>query len=262
MALIGEANDPRLLVLMATGDAWLFDALTSRATRISLAEPGVTTPEPAPNRIYLFEAQGPGDPRSRPRALLLGQGNARRTVTFLELERLEEQRSKNLDLRPMGAPAQSVHFFPQQGIALVQHAQVPGVAGGAGFSVIDLARRTVAPIFASLPVERITLGTAAGGATMKPGKVWIAPARGGGELDSHLGFLDLGSFSPGDVRLDARVGQILPLGSGSDGKRRVLVDHGLVAGHVTVIDADDPKRATARSVTGFMLNDLLQRGAR
>jgi hypothetical protein len=40
---------------------------------------------------------------------------------------------------------------------------------------------------------------------------------------------------------------------------RNFQDHAHSAGYLTVIDADDPDRATARSIQGFLYTDLLQR---
>lgn len=252
MALVGDPEDPRLLVLAASGDAWIFNARTSQQTRVSLAEPGVAS-QAAPNRIFLFEGQSPAEPKARPRALLLGENTGRRNVTFVDLDGIEEQRTKNLDLRPMGAAVARTHFFPAQGVALVEHA--PG-SGSTGFSVIDLVRRTVAPIVASIALGGIHVGPADPGG---PARMWIAPAAGMSGLDTHLSFLDLDSFSPGDVRLDARIGGVMPFARDTDGKLRVLVDHGSATGHVTIVDGDAPDRATARTARGFLLNDLLQR---
>jgi hypothetical protein len=52
---------------------------------------------------------------------------------------------------------------------------------------------------------------------------------------------------------------VLPLGPGQDGKSRVVVEHAGTAGHITVVDADKPERATARVLMGFFYDGLLDR---
>jgi hypothetical protein len=236
MALFDSADGPRLLVVAAgSSDAFVIDARTSRSTRIALDEPA--------SRIHLFEATGPGDPKSRPRALLIGTGLDSRSIGFLDLDQLELQGRRNLDSRSMGAPALDSLFFPGRGLAVVLHR---AQAGGAGVSVIDLAQRTVAPILAEVPPARIAPAA---------DKIWV-----GGQEGQRLGFLDLATLAPGEVRLDARVTAIVPLAKGADGKNRVVVLHGdNPAGSLTVLDGDRPERATARAMVGFLLQDLLER---
>ena len=239
MALFDGTDGPRLLVVSpGSSDAFVIDARTSRSTRIALDEPA--------NRIHLFEGSGPGDPKSRARALLIGTGLPSRSISFLDLDQLETLGRRNLDSRAMGAAAVESLFFPARGLAVALHRSQPGAAG---VSVIDLAQRTVAPIFAEVPPSRMAPAA---------DKIWVAPASG-----DRLGFLSLTTLAPGEVRLDAPVTEILPLGKGADGKSRVVVVHGNdPAGSVTVLDGDKPDRATARAMVGFLLQDLLERDDR
>jgi hypothetical protein len=236
MALYETADGPRLLVVSPSSrDAFVIDARSSRSTRIELDD--------AANRIHIYESTGPGDPKSRARALLIGTGVEVRTVSFLDLDQLEVQGRRNLDSRPMGAPALEALFFPARGQAVVLHRAQPRMAG---VSVIDLAQRTVAPIFAEVPPSRIA-------ATLD--KIWVATDSG-----DRLGFINLMTLAPGEVRLDAPVTAILPLARAADGKSRVVLVHGAdPIGSVTVLDGDKPDRATARAIHGFLLQDLLER---
>jgi hypothetical protein len=236
MALFDSAEGPRLLVVSAgSSDAFVIDARTSRSTRIALDEPA--------SRIHLFEGTGPGDPKSRPRALLIGTGLDSRSISFLDLAELELQGRRNLDSRPMGAPALDSLFFPARGLAVVLHRAQPG---SAGVSVIDLSQRTVAPILAEVPPSRIAPSA---------DKIWVGPTSG-----TRLGFINLITLAPGEVRLDAPITAILPLPKGADGKNRVVVVHGdNPAGSLTVLDGDQPQRATAHALVGFLLQDLLER---
>jgi hypothetical protein len=236
MALYDTADGPRLLVTSpGSRDAFVIDARTSRSTRIALDD--------AASRIHIFESTGPGDPKSRARALLLGTGIEARTISFLDLDQLELQGRRNLDSRQMGAPALESLFFPSRGQAVVLHRAQPGTAG---VSVIDLSQRTVAPIFAEVPPSRLAA---------TPDKIWVGPESG-----ERLGFINLMSLAPGEVRLEDAISGILPLPRAADGKSRVVVVHGGdPAGSLTVLDADKPERATARRIKGFLLQDLLER---
>ncbi len=234
MAGFDAGDGPRLLVVSGSGDAFVIDAPTSRTTRLPLDAPA--------NRISVFEATGPGDPKPRLRALLLGTGLGSRLVGFLDLERLEEQRTRNLDSRPMGAPALDALTFRERGLVVVLHQSQPGTPG---VSVIDLSRRTVAPIFAEANLQSLAVGPP------PSEKVWIAPA---GSM--RLGWIGLGALQPGEVRLDAQVESVLPLA------KHVVVVHPGISGNITLLDPDKPERATARGAVGFLLTALLERGDR
>jgi hypothetical protein len=229
----GPDGSARLLVL-APGrqQALIIDPATSRTTPLALGMPAT--------RIVLFAAPAPGQPDARPRALLVPmQGPAE--LGFLDLDQVEDLRSRNLDTRTMGAAAADLVASIDHGVVIVEH------ANRAGLSVIDLAHRTVAPLVTS-QLGDVALGPA------PANKLWIASGS-----SSHLGYLVLPALSAGDVRLDAPVQAIFPLGPSPDGKRRVVIDHQHSGGRITVLDADDPQRATARGVSGFLYVDLLQR---
>ena len=241
MALIASGTERRLLVVSpGSRDASVIDARTSRTTRIPL--------DHAANRIQLFDAARPGDVQSRPRALLLGTGLDARAVTFLDLEQLEVERTRNSDSRAMGAPAEDALFFPALSLAVVTHR---AQTGAPGVSVIDLARRTIAPIFAEAPLGSVAVGPAGSD------KIWIAPRTG-----VRLGFISLSTLAPDEVRLDENIAAILPMPRAADGKMRVVVVHPAAAGRVTVIDGEKPARDGARARYGFLLEDLLERGDR
>jgi hypothetical protein len=238
MALYDTADGRRLLVASpGSSDVYVVDAHTSRSTRIPLEAPA--------SRILMFSGLAPGDPKPRPRALLVGPGLGASAVSFLDLEQLEVQRTHNLDSRPMSASADQALFFPERGQALVLHRPQPGAPG---LSVIDLARRTVAPIFAEATPTSVSLGPA------PSDKVWI-----GSNQSDRVGFVSLTSLAPGEVRLDDKVAAVLPVPHPGDGHPLVVVVHPSPLGSLTVLDADTPDRATARALQGFLLTDLLDR---
>jgi hypothetical protein len=229
----GPDGSARLLVL-APGrqQALVIDPTTSRTTPLALGMPAT--------RIVLFAAPAPGQPDARPRALLVPmQGPAE--LGFLDLDQVEDLRSRNLDTRTMGAAADDLVASIDHGVVIVEH------ANRAGLSVIDLAHRTVAPLVTGW-LGDVALGPA------PANKLWIASGN-----SNRLGYLELPALSAGDVRLDAPVQTIFPLAPSPDGKRRVVIDHRHSGGRITVLDADDPQRATARGVSGFLYVDLLQR---
>jgi hypothetical protein len=229
----GPDKAARLLVLVPSRQqALIIDPATSRTTPLALGIPA--------SRIVLFAAAAPGQPDARPRALLVPMGGPAE-LGFLDLDQVEDLRSRNLDTRTMGDAANDLLASTDHGLVIVQH------ASRGGLSVIDLAHRTVAP----LVTERL------GGLTLAAppaNKVWIATS-----FSNHLGYLTLPELSAGDIRLDAPVQAIFPLGTSKDGKHRVVIDHKQSGGRITVLDADDPQRATARSVGGFLYTDILQR---
>jgi hypothetical protein len=223
------------VVSPGSSDAFVIDARTSRSTRIALDE--------AASRIHLFEAAGPGDPKSRPRALLIGTGLASRSISFLDLDQLETQGRRNLDSRPMGAPALESLFFPARGLAAVLHRAQPAAPGSAS----SISRNGRWP--PSSPRCR------------PPGSPWRR-TRSGSAPRAATDWASSASrrWAPGEVRLDAPISAILPLARAADGKNRVVVVHGAdPAGSLTVLDGDKPERATARAVEGFLLQDLLER---
>ncbi len=237
MALFDGPDGVRLLVVApGSSSATVLDPRTSRATAIPLDAPA--------SRIIRFEATSPAEIKSRPRALLVGTGTGARALSFVDLERLEEQRTRNVDTRAMGSPAGQILAFPSRAVAVVSH----GEGGAAGLSIVDLANRTVSPIGAA-PHRQLVVGAEAD-------RLWLVPLH-----EPAIGQLDLTTGRPlGQIRLDAPVRTVVPLAPGKDGKRRVVVVHPTAGGHVTVLPADALDRAQARTAVGIFLTDLLDRG--
>jgi hypothetical protein len=236
MALFDTPDGTRLLVVSdGSAEAFVVDARTSRATAIKLDAPA--------SRIVLFDATSPAEPKVRPRALLVGLASAVQ-VAFLDLDRLEELGRRNLDTRAMGGVAEGLLPFVERGLVIVQH---PAGSASSGLSVVDLARRTISPLVSDAR-SRAVLGPPSAD------QLWIVPPSG-----SRLGHLDLARLGAGEVRLDAPVRGVLPLEPGKDGRSHVVVDHPAAGGHLTVLDAEKPERATARSLVGFLFADLFER---
>ena len=137
-------------------------------------------------------------------------------------------------------------FLPlvERGLVVAHHGSASG-----NISVIDLERRTVAPLVTE-PLHAVRAGPAPGD------DLWLVPSS-----RSRLGLLHLGRLVAEEVRLDLPIESVLPLGASTAGKRFVAVDHGHPAGGLTVLDADQPARDNARSLVGFLYTDILEREA-
>jgi hypothetical protein len=231
----GVAGDtaPRLLVLSpSTSEASVIDPRTSRVTTFKL--------DAAAQQLLLFEAASPAEPTRRPRALLLAASGMQ--VGFLDLDRLEELRGRNLELRPMASRMSQFLPLVERGVVVAHNG-----SGTGGLSVIDLERRTVAPLVTE-PLHLLRPGAAA------TDDLWLVPA-----ARDRLGLLRVGRLVAEEVRLDQRVEGVLPLAPTASGKRYVAVDHGQLGGAVTLLDADKPSREGARSLVGFLYADVLDK---
>lgn len=236
----GSKVVPRLLVAaQGSRDAHVIDVDSGHVIRVPLAT--------AMDRIQLFRAPDPSGGEEHLRALLSGTGSTQ--LAFLDLDAVDLRGTRALSTSSMGRPATAVMIIGDGGrhLALVAH----GGGDGAVLSVVDLVRGTVSPIFSAGAGGSHVLGR------MPDAKVYFAPA--GGLLT--LGYLGLDTLDTGEVRLDAPIAQILPLAPGAGGQKVALV-HPSQTGHVTVLDAEAPERGTARSIRGFLLWDLIERGDR
>jgi hypothetical protein len=234
MALIESAGAPRLFTVAgASGDAAVIDPVTSRATTFKL--------DIAADRIQLYSGPSPAEPKERPRAFLLASGGTQ--VAFLDLDRLEELRGRDLELRSMSAMVADLLPLTERGLLVAQHR-----GGTVGLSVVDLDRRTISPLVSDTLAE-LAVGPAGSG------ELWLRP-----QSPLQLGRLDLARLQAQEVRLDLAITRILPLAASADGKRYLAVDHAQEGGALTVVDAAKPERITARSLVGFLYTGLLEGG--
>jgi hypothetical protein len=248
MALYQSGTGTRLAVA-APGSKTLviLDPDTSRATSITTGIPV--------NRIVLFNGAKPGAPtKLEIRALLVDVSGESTSVLFADLKDIETSGALSLEARPLGGAATSVVPLVDQGIAVLMFGGRN--SGDSALAVVDLATRTPAPVGS----ER-TLG---GAFIEKRGRLW------GVDSQVWLGYLNLvassgqARLSTGEVLLDQTIVNVLPLekASPSNGKRYVVVEHGDPdnVGNVTLLDADTPERAGARTAYGFLLTNYLTRG--
>lgn len=224
LALFDEGGQPRLLVASpGSRAAVVIEPNGSNVTQIPLPR--------AANRILRFEGPSPFEDRTAPRALLYGQDET--SVTFLDLEDIEERASRNVDLLTVAEPFSEAVRVDDETVMLVHKST--------GLSLLDLGGRTVAKL----------AGPNLAGAVADPNvrKLWLPP-RG----QTRLGFLDLEQgFHPSEVRVDAPIESLVTVPAST--RPKVVVTHASSVGWVTVLDAHRPNDASAAfSLRGFYLS--------
>jgi hypothetical protein len=227
MALFEQEGGTRLLVVSpASSEALVVHADPSQVTSIPL--------ERAASRILLFDAGAPDDPVVERRALLYAEGT--NAVTFLDLDGIEEQRGRNAEPVVLSHSYSRVIPLEDKGLVLFIHQD-------AGLSLLNLNERTVAPINSN---QNLTNAVAA------EDKLWLAPSG-----QDRLGYLDLATFHPSEVRLDAPIDKMAAVPSAR--RPRIAVTHASAVGHVTVVDARAPSNlGRAQSFYGFLLEGVLE----
>jgi hypothetical protein len=232
MALIGEPSERQLLVVSpGSRDARVIDARANTTVTIPLDAPAT--------RIVLFRGASPRDPTPMPRALLHGDRSTPAAVSFLELTDLTARRGQNVETVRLPAPVASLLALPERDAVMIEHDTLGQI------SLLDLTRRTVSPI-----VGEVSLS---GARFDRDGRrLWVAP-RG----STRIGWVDLRTFVPGELRLDDAVVGVLPLSGPMGTVGRVVALHHGAGGALTLLDTTDLRRESARTIRGFLLDDLL-----
>lgn len=238
MALYDVGAGPRLLVVApGSSEAVVIENTSNATTTLPLGFPA--------SEVLRYRGVAPGDPEVRERALLIPADDRSAMVAFVDLELLEERGGRNIETMTLTQLIRGSLRLPDRNLVLLVHSQV----GAEGVSLLDLEERTIAPIFAE-----VSLGNAQFDA--EGTRLWVA-APG----TRRLGWLDLDNFHPGEVRLDAPVGQVFAFGPGDEGGPTVVVSHAAATGWLTVLDAQETQRETATSHFGFLLSELFDRSA-
>jgi hypothetical protein len=116
--------------------------------------------------------------------------------------------------------------------------------GSEGVSLLDLEGRTISPITSNAVLTDALFDAARG-------QLWVAP-----QNQRFVGLLDLATGDTPEILLDAEVDKVVPM---FDAGHVVILHQGSI-GYLTVLDADRPTREYARSLRGFLVADLLDRG--
>jgi hypothetical protein len=174
----------------------------------------------AANRILLFTGASPSNPAARAQALLYAVDGVTQAVSFLELTDIDARRAQNVETLNLGRGVQSALPLLDRGVVMLGHQTSAGLGQ---LSLLDLARRTAAPIFAEVSLT---------GAQFDSDRrsLWIAP-RG----SNRLGFIDLQTFRPGEIRLDASTERVVPLRGDAAGRNRVVAVHEGAGGWISLL---------------------------
>ncbi|MDB4931539.1 MAG: hypothetical protein JWM10_4023 [Myxococcaceae bacterium] len=235
LALFGEANARKLLVVSpGSRDARVIDTVANTTTVVPL--------DAVANRVLLFNGPSPRSPAPALRALLYATAGVASAVSFVELTDIESRRSQNVETLQLGRITNQALALPERGVVMFGH---PTSAMGS-LSLLDLGRRTAAPIFSEAALENARFDD-------DRQALWVAPQSG-----QRLGFIELTNFRPGEIRLDAPIVDVIPVARGM--ARRVVALHDAPDGWITVVDGTDVTRERSRSLRGFLLTGLLDEG--
>jgi hypothetical protein len=227
MVLFGDGQDPQVFVVGLSSEARSIDPRSGKTQIVPLPGPG--------QHIYQFTGNSPKDKQPRPRALVYSEGS--KTLMFVDLEGARERPDRALETLMLTEDVKSVIEMKDQPNALiVTHAQ--------GITKLDLEQRTATPIAADGALD---------GASYDPQtkRLWVATKN-----TQWVGTLDLTSGETGEVRLDSDVQNIVPFFDAG----KLAIVHTSRIGYVTLIDTSDPDRDHARSVRGFFVAGIADRG--
>lgn len=232
LALFGEPNARKLLVVSpGSRDARVIDTVANTTTVVSL--------DAVANRVLLFNGPSPRSPAPALRALLYATAGVASAVSFVELTDIESRRSQNVETLQLGRVINQALPLPERGVVMFGH---PTSATGS-LSLLDLGRRTAAPIFSEVALESARFDD-------DQQALWVAPPSG-----ERLGYIELNNFRPGELRLDAPIVDVIPVSRAAG--RRVVALHEASDGWITVVDGTDVTRERSRSLRGFLLTGLL-----
>ena len=252
MALYGSGKDnTRLAVASADAKSLvIIDPHTSHTITIATSIP---TSQIIPFiRPALLTTDKP-----RRQALLVDRLLGSTSVIFADLEQVETTGGLSLTDYSIGAAASEVHPFLDQGIVVLVAGKF---SGSAALTVVDLANRSFSAFGAGSPLSLPTFET------RNPSRLW--------SVDSGTGlcYLNLVARTGGarlttsETWLDQNIFRIVPLAVSSterigDPTRYLVIGHddpnGI--GNLTVLDAENPDRASARTAYGFLLSNYLER---
>jgi hypothetical protein len=252
MELYGSGKNNTLLAVAAPSSQSLVIVEPSTSQTVSVA-----TSIPV-SQIIPFVDQS-----AQQQALLVDSVSGSTSVIFANLAQVQESGGLALTEYPLGAAVSGVYPFVAQGIV----ALVSGhFSGNAALTVVNLATHSFAAYSAQDPLALPTFESDSAsrlwGADEGTGLFYLNLAAGSASTPGQ----GQGALTMGETWLDQTITSISPLSQSStqftSNTTRYLVvglsDPNAV-GNLTVLDADNPQRSTARSAYGFLLSDYLQR---
>lgn len=238
----GERPQVRLLVVAGSG--W-------RSSVVSIVDPRTANRwdvplETSATRVLLFAfTDRAGNARKIAFLWDATRGGVETRGSFLDLENVETRRTLNLEVLDLGSTVDAVIPTANPVKLLLVHGGISRV------SVLNVAERTVDRIGTMVSVDL---------SAMHPDGTALFFA-GTGTASSRISALDLEVRHAQDVRLDAPVNRLLALPGDPDLRTRdgraLLVDHGWASGYVTALPLDQPHRARASSIQGFLAQGAL-----
>jgi hypothetical protein len=249
MALYGSGVDTRLAVLAPDlRSLVIIDPSTSRTVSVSMSIPA--------NVIVPFLLPSPTSAGvAKPQALLVDRGRGSTSLLFANLDTIETTGSLSLTDYALDSAASNVRPIPEQGTVVIELSGF-GKASNTAFSVIDLATRSSSSIGAGADISQFTYET--GG----PARLWTVSASFGLSYLNLVARPSAARLATGETWLDQAITRIIPLAKpASDGKRYLVALHNDPdrIGNLTVLDAEQPDRAGARTGYGFLFTSYLER---
>jgi hypothetical protein len=156
---------------------------------------------------------------------------------FVDLEGARQRPDRALETLALADDVKSVIERPEDPNSLIlTHAQ--------GITLLDLEHRTATPIAADGALDGASYDA-------QNQRLWVATKN-----TQWVGTLDLTSGETGEVRLDADVQNVVPFFDAG----KLAIVHSSRIGYVTLLDTSDPDRDHARSVRGFLVAGIADRG--
>ncbi len=256
MALYGTGADARLAVVAPnTRSLVLIDPTTSRSVAVTMAIPATKIVP------FTLPSQDPSTNKPRNQAMLVDLQQGSSSVLFADFGLVETAGGLPLSQYSIRGGATDVVPLVSQGLALLLFDKS---AGGAVLSVVDLANRSFFDFNSSSALGSPYLEVRNGGLASRLWNV-DSPDNGQPSNDSGIHYLDVaagGSQSHPTIWLDQTITSITALAApSSDGHRYLVLGQSdpNQYGNLTLLDADHPDRATARTAYGFLFTNYLGR---
>ena len=241
---VGSVAPGAISVYSNSSGTQLVATLGSAVALVDTSEDSVTTAALThlANQILMFQGASPEDTGIKQRALLYASGTTK--ATFVDLESFVSEPERALDPVEFGesiSTIQQIEFLSGQVLVFLS---------GGGVDILDLTSRHWVPIDSPIALTLVQ-------ADKERSRVWVsAPG------DKRIAYLDFGTNTDqstltvkSSVELDDPVRSFFRMGAA--GSSRVVVNHGQAGGAVTLLDAVNPQRATAKKLEGFLFSDLL-----
>jgi hypothetical protein len=211
-----------------TGEVVVIDADTAQFRSIPVADPI--------DRILLFPGGGNEPPTQ---ALLASIGAKSSRLHVLDLTNINDPLAEaHVDAINLEQPVRDVVPVPGKDLALVVHDDERTVLG-----LLDMTTEATAPLLGVGRLDSYDF--------LPDGSHLIGATTG----VSRVGFLALDNLHPTDFRLDEPPAKVL-----STQNAKIFVDHGDPLGKATVIPSPTAERGDAIVLSGFLTNDLLDKG--